>query len=582
MFDPVRPFVLLDDAASGNARLFTELEATVVATAPGEVPGALDRLRSKGPWAGFIGFEAGFAIEPALARVARHAGDALPLLWFGRFGREERLGAGDVGALLGDRRASVGPLVPAIGQQTHAAMVERIHGLIARGDVYQVNATFAAHVVTWGHPLALFRRLRVAQKAPFGALIHTGSAWILSFSPELFFSIAGRRLTARPMKGTAPRGASAAHDDAAAEALASDPKNRAENLMIVDLLRNDLSRVADRVETPSLFAIERYPTVLQMTSTVTAEARRGVDAVDVLTALFPCGSVTGAPKIRAMEVIAEIEDEPRGLYTGSIGVIGADRNAAFSVAIRTLVMAENHARIGLGGGIVADSEAADEWAEALAKAAFLARGGRGFDLIETMYADPAGIRRRALHMARLAASARRLGISLDPDAVAARLDAAVAALDGPARLRLLAGADGAVAVQASPPPPVPPEPVAVALVPLPVDAGDWRLAHKTTDRAFYDQARHESGAFEVVFVRPDGRLSEGSFTNLFLRRGDTLLTPRGGPDMLPGVLRAALLESGRAEEADLTPADLVGEFLIGNSLRGLLRAQLVAAPPPAA
>lgn len=582
MFDPVLPFVLLDDAARGRARLFTGLAETVEAVAPGEVGAALERLRTPGPWAGFVGFEAGYAIEPALAPLARGSGDDLPLVWFGRFAREEILDRGGIDALLGQRRGSVGDLTLCIAPAAHAAMVERIHALIAAGDVYQVNATFAAIVAAGGHPLSLYRRLRLAQAAPCGALIHTGAAWILSFSPELFFTLAEGRLTARPMKGTAPRGLSAADDDAAALALAADPKNRAENLMIVDLLRNDLSRVADHVETPALFEIERYPTVLQMTSTVTATARPGAHAVDVLEALFPCGSVTGAPKIRAMEAIAEVEAAPRGLYTGSIGAIDANGNAAFNVAIRTLVLAGGSARLGLGGGIVADSVAAEEWNEALAKAAFLARSGRVVDLIETMYASPDGIRHRALHMARLAASARRLGMAFDSAAADARLDAAVAALGAPARLRLLLATGGALSVQASPLPANPTEPVQVALAPLPLAPSDWRLAHKTTDRGFYDDARRASGAFEVLFVRPDGRLTEGSFTNLFVERSGRLLTPPAHDGLLSGILRAALLAEGRAVEADLTPADLAGGFWIGNSLRGLLRARLVAAPSPPA
>jgi para-aminobenzoate synthetase/4-amino-4-deoxychorismate lyase len=283
-----------------------------------------------------------------------------------------------------------------------------------------------------------------------------------------------------------------------------------------------------------------------------------------------------------MEVIAAVEAGPRGLYTGSIGAIGANGDAAFNVAIRTLVLTDGRVRLGLGGGIVADSVAAEEWDEALAKAAFLARSSRRVDLIETMHAGPEGIRHRALHMARLAASARRLGMALDTGALDRRLDAAIAALTAPARLRMLLAASGALSVQASPLPAPPTEPVTVALAPLPVTPGDWRLAHKTTDRAFYDDARRASGAFEVVFVRTDGRLTEGSFTSLFVERDGALLTPPARDGLLPGVLRAALIAEGRAFEAPLAPADLAGGFLIGNALRGLLRARLVAAPSPPA
>ena len=264
-----------------------------------------------------------------------------------------------------------------------------------------------------GHPLHLYQRLRAGSRAPFGALVFTGNLWLLSFSPELFFRLDDDVLTARPMKGTAARGPDAAEDDRRAKALQQDEKNRAENLMIVDLLRNDLSRVATDVAVPALFAVERYPTVLQMTSTITAKARAGVSAVDVLRAMFPCGSVTGAPKIRAMEVIAEVEAGPRGVYTGSIGAISADGDAMFNVAIRTLVLERGAAtaRLGVGSGIVADSEAASEWAECLQKAAFLGRGGPP-DLIETMRLEAGVVGDLPRHLARMAASARFFGWEL--------------------------------------------------------------------------------------------------------------------------------------------------------------------------
>ena len=499
------------------------------------------------------------------------------LLWFARFARVEHLDAAAIDALLDVGPARVGPAVPRLDRAAYDAMLARIAELIAAGDVYQVNATFAADVATRGHPLALFRQLRAAQRAPYGALVHTGRDWLLSLSPELFFTLESRALTTRPMKGTAPRGATAAADDAAARALAADAKNRAENLMIVDLLRNDLSRVAEpgSVAVPALFAVERYPTLLQMTSTVTATAQPEIDAVDVLAALFPCGSVTGAPKLRATQVIAEVEAAPRGVYTGSIGSIDANGDAAFNVAIRTLVMRPGGATLGLGGGIVADSEPDAEWGEALAKAAFLTRRSGPLDLIETMRFVPGeGIAMRDLHLVRLAASAAFLGVPLDEPAVAAALDAACATFAAPARLRLLVAANGAVAVQASALPAPPAEPVEIAIVALPVAPIDWRLAHKTTDRAFYDDARRAAKAFEVVFERPDCRVTEGSFTSVFVERDGVLLTPPLADGLLPGVLRAHLIATGAAVETPLTAADLHDGFLIGNAVRGLLRARL--------
>jgi para-aminobenzoate synthetase / 4-amino-4-deoxychorismate lyase len=571
-FDPVQPFVLLDDArrTGAPARLFTGLTDTIVAHAPADVAPALARLRGDGAFAGFIGFEAGYAIEPKLAPLARTPDDGLPLLWFGRFARHQRVDAAEV---IAGGRAWVGAVTPEIDAAGHAAMVAEVAALIAAGDIYQANITFQAHVAVGGHPLALYRRIRAAQAAPYGALIHTGERWILSFSPELFFSMRGRALTARPMKGTAPRGPSATEDAGNAAALAADPKNRAENLMIVDLLRNDLSRVSGTISVDKLFHVEHYPTVLQMTSTVTATAHPYIGPADVLATIFPCGSVTGAPKIRAMEVIAATEPRPRGLYTGSIGYIdGAD--AVFNVAIRTLVLMHGGARIGLGSGIVADSEPASEWAECVAKGAFLQRIARPADIIETMRYENGTIAHLGRHLARAGATAAYLDVPFDAPLIAATLDRAINGCTTPQRVRLLIGASGAVAVEVAALPPALPEPVTVPLAPLPVAPTDWRLAHKTTDRSFYDDARRAAGTPELVFVRPDGLLTEGSFTNIFVERDGVLLTPRASHGLLPGILRGELLDTGRAVEADLTVDDLGRGFLIGNALRGLVRARL--------
>ena len=574
MFDPCQPFVLLDDAATGRARLFTGPTEIVTVDRPGEVATALRRLRAPGPWAGFIGFEAGYALEDRLARLARSPPPGQPLLWFGRFADEAHPDAATLAGLLGDAPARVGPPVPPFERARYDRQFARLQALIAAGDIYQANLTFTADVAVSGHPLALYRRLRAGSAAPHGALVHTGSLWLLSFSPELFFRLDGGRLTARPMKGTARRGATSADDAARAAALAADPKNRAENLMIVDLLRNDLARVAvpGSVAVPALFTVEPYPTVLQMTSTVTAETRDGIGAAEVLSAIFPCGSVTGAPKIRAMEVIAEVEPDPRGAYTGSIGAIGAAGDAVFNVAIRTIAFAGGRATLGLGSGIVADSVAADEWDECRDKAAFLTRRGPP-DLIETLRIDGGRAIDAARHVARLAASAAFLGLRFDADA-AATLVAGAAAAAGAGRLRLLVAPSGALAIQLSPLPPPPAAPVAVAVAPLPVDPGDWRLRHKTSDRDFYDAARVASGAFECVLVRGDGAVTEGSFTNVFVARGGQLLTPPLALGLLPGILRQRLIDAGRAREASLTLDDLAGGFLIGNALRGLMPARL--------
>jgi para-aminobenzoate synthetase / 4-amino-4-deoxychorismate lyase len=570
-----QPFVLIDDArGGGKALLYRNAAEFVEARAPGEVRDCLRRLRGASHAAGFIAYEAGHALEPKLAPLAK-AGEDVPLAWFGLFDAPAEV---DVEALLppasGAWAAAPEPL---IARSDYEAAVGRVKAHIEAGDIYQANLTFQAEVKMAGDSLAIYAAIRGRAKAGHGAIVFTGEHWLLSFSPELFFTLEGGRLTARPMKGTARRAADAAADAATIEALRADPKQRAENLMIVDLLRNDLSRVSrpGTVKVPQLFAVETYPTVHQMTSTVVSEIEEGLDAVDVLEAIFPCGSITGAPKIRAMEIIAGLEPEPRGAYTGAIGRVAPGGEAGFNVAIRTLVRrpGADRARLGLGSGIVADSRAADEWRECLAKGAFVNDPDRRFDLIETMRFDPHfGLPDLERHLERMKASAESLGFAFDRHAARNELQAATFRLRDPAKVRLMLAAGGAMAIEIRPLPAPPKEPVEVTLSPLPVVPGDFRLRHKTSDRAFYDDARAVAGTFEVLFADEAGFLTEGSFTSLFVERKGRLLTPPLSRGLLPGVLRARLIAEGQAEEAELVPADLVDGFHIGNALRGLIRA----------
>ncbi|HEX8225024.1 MAG TPA: aminodeoxychorismate synthase component I [Allosphingosinicella sp.] len=552
----------------GRSRLYRRPVEVVEAREADRVGPALGRLRGRHA-AGFVGYEAGHALEPKLAPLAR-GGEGPPLLWFGLFDGWDEVGSE---ALLPDPAGAwAGRPRPLVGRGDHEAAVAAALDHIVAGDIYQANLTFQAEVATAGHPLALYAAIRPRARAGWGGIVFTGEHWLLSFSPELFFTLEGGRATARPMKGTAPAGSDP-------EALRADPKQRAENLMIVDLLRNDLSRLSKpgTVKVPTLFEVETYPTVLQMTSTVTAELEDGRDAVDLLGTIFPCGSVTGAPKIRAMEIIAELEREQRGPYTGSIGRLAPDGEAAFNVAIRTLVLrgGEAKARIGLGSGIVADSVAAEEWRECLAKGDFVATAAR-FDLIETMRFDPQeGISELDRHLARMKRSADALGFAFDRHHARNELQAATFFLREPRRLRLLLSASGAMAIEARPLPEAPEEAVEVALAPLPVEPEDFRLRHKTSDRRFYDEARAEAGTFEVAFVDPDGFVTEGSFTSLFVKRRGRLLTPPLGRGLLPGVLREALIDEGQAEEANLRAEDLAGGFFIGNAVRGLIAARLI-------
>ncbi len=576
VLDTAVPFVLLDDArahGAGPARVYRAPLEIVTTRDAAEVRNCLDRLRAASAAglhaAGFLSYEAGHALEPVLGPPCN---PATPLLWFGLFGTFAEIAPEAVIAHLPDSAAAwLGTPQPRLDRAAYDAKFDHLRDLIEAGDLYQANLTFRADIPHAGHPLALYAGLRARARAGHGGVVWTGEDWLLSASPELFFTLENGKLVARPMKGTV-------RTLEAAAKLAEDDKQRAENLMIVDLLRNDLSRVAapGSVQVPRLFAVESYPTVHQMTSTVTAELAAGHDALDVLAALFPCGSVTGAPKIRAMEVIAEIEDDPRGAYCGSIGRLDAGgRGAAFNVAIRTLHLRDGRAAVGLGSGIVADSRAPDEWAECMTKSAFIPSPAGAFDLIETMRFDPIeGLVRLNAHIDRLRASAETFGFRFDRHAVRNDLQAATFRLREPMRVRLFLSHSGIAAIHVTPLPDAPEGPVPVAVLLREAAASDIRLLHKTSDRRVYPA--RPPGAFEVVLCDADGCLTEGSFTSLFVPDPDgRLRTPPLSRGILPGILRADLLADGRAYESDVTISALDKDFLIGNSLRGLLPARLL-------
>lgn len=591
MIDADMPFVLLSDGRhpAAPSRLYRHPAEIIRADATAEVMPALDRVAEASAQgkhvAGHLGYEAGFALEPRLNRLQSLGRPALPLLWFGAFDRCETIERRDLAAFLPDGTGATALTPePLIDRAVYEAGVREAQALIAAGEIYQANLSFAASVRFAGHPLALYSNLAARAAAGWGGALFTGTHWLLSASPELFFTLEDGRLTARPMKGTAPRQPDKAEDRQAAATLAVDPKQRAENLMIVDLIRNDLSRVsaAGSVKVPRLFDIETYPTFHTLTSTVEAVLTPSLGAVDVLRAMFPCGSITGAPKIRAMEAIAAIEPNlhggcPRGAYTGSMGSIAPGGDASFNVLIRTLTVERGGTRatLGLGAGIVADSKPADEWHECLAKSAFVTVGQRSFDLLETMRFDPAeGLADLDRHLERMKASAQALGFRFDRHGVRNALQAATFRLQTPHGVRLRLSAQGETAIEARALPTAPGAAASVALAALPVASEDFRLRHKTSDRAFYDDARTRAGTFEVVFVGLDGFLTEGSFTNVFVPRNGALLTPSARRGLLPGVLRARLIDEGRAIEAELTPRDLCEGFWIGNALRGLIAAQL--------
>ncbi len=585
-------FVLLDNSldAGGKSYLFADPVEIVEAREASDVDGALARIQeavNSGLYAaGYFSYELGHLFEPRLAPKLP-ANRGVPLLWMGLFKSREELDAATTGEWLAARAKSehrISGITPSVGFKAYNEKISRALAYIGAGDIYQLNLTFKAKFDFAGDPVSLYRSLRAKQKVAYGAMLSTPDHQILSLSPELFLTVEGRLATTRPMKGTSRRGVHSAEDARLSKWLASDVKSRAENLMIVDLMRNDLGRIADigSVEVTDLFTVETYQTVLQMTSGVTANLREGVDFQALLRAIFPPGSITGAPKVRAMEIIDELEDEPRGVYTGAIGMIAPGGDCVFNVAIRTLVIgADGRGEIGIGSGIVQDSNAASEYDECLLKMRFLTDTTPPFQLIETLrWERDAGYWLLDRHLARLKASALHFAFAFDETAIRASLASHAERLEGQwHRVRLTLDASGAPNVTSTPiSKPTPDAILRFAIAETRMNSANPFLYHKTTRREFYDNERirlaQRLPIDEVVFLNERGQLTEGSFTNLFIEKNGRMLTPTLACGLLPGTFRQELLETGVVAEAALTVRDLADADAVwlGNSVRGLVRA----------
>lgn len=460
----------------------------------------------------------------------------------------------------------------------YARRIERIRELIAAGDVYQVNFTYPLTARAPADPLLFWRDMADSRHGRYGSYLDIGSHAIASFSPELFFRQEGDAVETRPMKGTAARGRWADEDAARAKALTESPKERAENLMIVDLLRNDLGRVAvpGSVDVTDLFRVERYRTVWQLTSSIAA--RTAAHPVETLAALFPCGSVTGAPKIRAMQIITEVEAQPRGIYTGAIGWFGPGRRACFSVAIRTIEIERSlgAARYGVGGGITWDSAAAAEWDETLRKAKVLNHDPDNFDLFETIRWTPKeDYYLRERHLVRMRESAEFFGLRYDAAEAKRVLDRS---WDEPRRVKLMLHRDGRFSLESKPLDEPVKMPWRVALAKEPIDGDDPRLCHKTTWRVPYDRARaSRPGCDDVLLFNARGELTESTIANIVVERDGRFLTPARACGLLAGTLREQLIMEGRIAEASIRADSLrEGERLwLVNSLRGWIAASLL-------
>lgn len=627
-------FALLDDcdstASARSSRLYSGFVRERVCTDPAQLD-AIDAALAQDLRDGLHAVVVG---DYAFGRNLQRAQPGHAPLRFLLYARCERLSRDEVDAWLAQQDgggtpsiAGVAHVAKSVSRDAFDAAIGAVHDALRAGDSYQVNYTYRLNFDVFGTPLALYRRLRARQPVRYGALIALpGGAWVVSCSPELFVEKQGDVLRARPMKGTAPRSADPGEDAAAAAFLASDPKNCAENVMIVDLLRNDVSRIArtGTVKVPALFSVEPYASVWQMTSTVEAGWRDGTTFAQMLRALFPCGSITGAPKYKTMELIDAIESTPRGLYTGAIGWLDAPKDEAgqagaaasdgvagcgdfcLSVAIRTLTLdavdvdsndtddtgtatvGRRRGTMGVGAGIVLDSVAADEYAECELKARFLTDADPGFQLFETTAATRAdGIRHLDRHLARLQRSADAFGFRFDADALRREIDARCAALDGDGtyRMKLTLAKDGTIEIVAAPLKPLPAGPVGVLLASAhgfaPTRASDALLLHKTTRRAEYDrawQAAEALGGFDMLFVNERGEVTEGGRSNLFVKLDGQWVTPPLASGVLPGVMRGVLLDDPAfgAVERVVTRDDLARAqgLLLTNALRGALDAVL--------
>ena len=526
--------------------------------------------------AGFLTYEAAPAFDPAFQV---HPPSILPLLWFGLY--QPPLPT-DLPALK-QYTFKLGHWQPAIDQAAYETALLRIKDHISRGETYQVNYTMRLRTNFAGDPRGLFGRLVDSQRSEYAAYVDTGATVICSASPELFFRRDGATVMTKPMKGTAARGKTWIEDERQVDGLRRSLKNRAENVMIVDMVRNDMGRIATAgsIRVPQLFDVERYPTLLQMTSTVTA--RSNVSTAEIMAALFPCASITGAPKVRTMEIIRQLEPEPRGIYTGCIGYIAPNRQSQFNVAIRTVVIDQTSgvAEYGVGGGIVWDSETAQEYQECQLKAKVLTETHPNFELLETILWEPAGgYFLLAEHLHRLAESARYFSIPVDYNHLRHELELLAAPFDRPHRVRTLIASNGDITTQAIPLDSPPAQKRwRVAIARQSVNANDIFLFHKTTHRRVYNTAREAQPDYDdVILWNEQGQVTEATIANIVVQFGDDLVTPPINCGLLAGTYRAHLLAQRAIRERVITIEELKRSdriYLI-NSVRKWIEAELVA------
>lgn len=522
---------------------------------------------------GFVSYEFGLGFE-ALTRD--FANSDFPLLYFAVFDEIENICIDE----LSDDGFAIGRFTADMNFAEYRTQFSKIKNYIESGNIYQANLTFKLKAPFWGSPFSLYKALRTAQPVKYSAFLDMGEFQILSLSPELFFKTQGKAIETHPMKGTIERGKDDGDDKANFDELKNDEKQRAENLMITDLMRNDLARISKpgSVKVPQLFAIERFPSVFQMISKIDAQLRDGISQTQIIRTLMPAGSIVGCPKIRATEIIVDCEKGPRGIYCGAIGMIKPNGDMSFNVAIRTPIIRDDEIEIGVGSGIVYDSDARAEYDECLLKSSFLQNAARDFALIETLKWNGTAFENLDLHLTRMAKSAEFFGIAFEISRIENALNQRLIEWGAaPARVRILANFENCEIEFHTFDNTKDEYKIKISETYI-VSNSLW-LKHKTTNREIYDsefQKANAEGFDEVIFVNDDGEITEGSRTNIFLDFGDGILhTPKLECGVLPGVLRQKLIDEGKAFEANLTLADLrKAKIFVGNSLRGLKKAVL--------
>lgn len=576
--------VILEDARLGLCRVFPNPIEVIEANDTPQVIDALQKMQARTDaglhLAGYFSYELGYLLDDCL--TSKLPPDrSVPLIWFGVFDQPAReIKAQALDELWTGCRGYAGPLRPEWTESAYTKRFDRVAEWIKSGEIYQANLSMRCDFAFAGDARGLYLAMRRRAGAAYGAYVDDGRVQLLSLSPELFFEVSrDGKIRSKPIKGTAARGHDDVQDRAMRDALHASMKNRAENLMIVDLVRNDISRIANvgSVAVNDLFSIETFPTVHQMVSEVSATIKPGTGIDKIVRALFPCGSITGAPKIRSMEIIRELESSPRGVYCGAIGYISPDGTSQFNVGIRTITIEGNQGELGIGGGLVADSTAEDEYQECLLKARYFELGRKPIKLIETMRYERRKFARMNFHLERLEAAAARFRIPFDPEQLLARLSEEVRGV-GPLRVRLTIDERGLIEIMST----AISTPISWRYIisDKVIESGDELLRYKTTWREMYDSERESAAAAfdcdEVIFFNERSELCEGSRSNIFLSKGGMLLTPASCSGLLDGCLRRELLAAGTCQEAVLSEADLVNadDIYFGNSVHGLIPAKL--------